>query len=112
MHPKYAVVKQTVHKILEYKGKPQRISLRLISTKSGLKSIMLQLDKLPLTKAFINSVIETPIDLHCRRIQWAVKKLEKDNINLNVYNIVEMVGVGNKYRRLVVEEVKEFLNNL
>ena len=72
----------------------------------------MKLDKLPLTKAFIDSVIETPMDLHRRRIQWAVRKLEDDNASLSVYSIVGAVGVGNKYRKQVVEEIKNFLSSI
>jgi len=105
-------VRQTVQKILESDEKPQRISLRLIKTMSGLKSFDLQLDKLPLTKAFINSVIETPVDLHKRRIQWAIRKLREEGKDFGVYTIVDMVGVGNRYRKQVVEEVKRVLEDM
>ena len=105
-------VKQTVQEILESDEKPQRISLRLIKTKSGLKSFDLQLDKLPLTKSFINSVIENPMDLHKRRIQWAIDKLNEEGKALTVTNITAMTGVGNKYRKQVVEEIKRVLGEL
>lgn len=105
-------VKQTVQEILDSEEKPQRISLRLIKTRSGLKSFDLQLDKLPLTKAFIDSAIETPMDLHKRRIQWAIDKLNEEGKALTITNITTMTGVGNKYRKQVVEEVKRALGEL
>lgn len=105
-------VRQTVQNILESDEKPQRISLRLIKTMSGLKSFDLQLDKLPLTKLLINSVIETPMDLHKRRIQWAIEKLNEEGKALTVSNITVMTGVGNKYRKQVVEEIKRVLGEL
>lgn len=105
-------VRQTVQNILESDEKPQRISLRLIKTMSGLKSFDFQLDKLPLTKAFINSVIETPIDLHKRRIQWAIRKLKEEGKEFGVYTIVDMIGVGNRYRKQVMEEVKRVLEDM
>ena len=84
----------------------------MIKTKSGLKSFDLQLDKLPLTKSFINSVIENPMDLHKRRIQWAIDKLNEEGKALTVSNITVMTGVGNKYRKLVIEEIKKALEEL
>ncbi|MDK2793260.1 MAG: hypothetical protein PWQ25_2123 [Deferribacteres bacterium] len=105
-------VRQTVQNILESDEKPQKISLRLIKTMSGLKSFDFQLDKLPLTKAFINSVIETPIDLHKRRIQWAIRKLKEEGKEFGVYTIVDMIGVGNRYRKQVMEEVKRVLEDM
>lgn len=105
-------VRQTIQNILESDEKPQRISLRLIKIRSGLKSFDLQLDKLPLAKSFINSVLETPLDLHKRRIQWAIVKLNEEGKALTVSNITAMTGVGNKYRKQVVEEIKRALGEL
>jgi hypothetical protein len=84
----------------------------LIKIRSGLKSFDIQLDKLPLTKSLINSVLETPLDLHKRRIQWAIDKLNKEGKALTVSNITIMTGVGNKYRKQVVEEIKRVLGEL
>lgn len=105
-------VKHTVKELLDCNEKPQRISLRLIKTRSGLKSFDLQLDKLPLTEEYIHSVIETPMELHRRRIRWAIRKLRNEGKELGVYNIVNLVGVGNRYRKQVVEEVKTVLDKL
>jgi hypothetical protein len=105
-------VKQTIQEILESDEKPQRISLWLIKIQSGLKSFDIQLDKLPLTKSFINSVIETPLDLHKRRIQWAIVKLNEEGKALTVSNITVLTGGGNKYRKQVVEEIKRALGEL
>lgn len=99
------VVKHTVKDILDSSGKPQRISLRLIKTRSRLKSFDLQLDKLPMTKEYIHSVIETPMELHKRRIRWAIDTLIREGESLSVYKILGMVGVGNKYRKAVKAEV-------
>jgi DNA-binding transcriptional MerR regulator len=106
------VVKHTVKDILESSEKPQRISLRLIKTRSGLKSFDLLLDKLPMTREYIHSVIETPMELHRRRIQWAIRKLRDEKKEFGVYTVVNMVGVGNRYRKQVVEEIKTVLDNL
>jgi hypothetical protein len=105
-------VRQTVQKILGSDERPQRISLRLIKTRSGLKSFDLQLDKLPLVQKYIDSVIETPIDLHKRRIRWAINKLNEEGKVLTITNITAMTGVGNKYRKQVVEEIKRVLGEL
>jgi len=105
-------VRQTVQKILESDDKPQRISLLLIKTRPGLKSFDLQLDKLALTKTFVNSVIETPVDLHKRQIQWAIRKLKEEGKDFGIYTIVDMVGAGNRYRKQAVEEVKRVLENI
>ncbi len=66
----------------------------------------------PFTKTFINSVIETPVDLHKRRIQWAIRKLKEEKKDFGVYTIVDMVGVGNRYRKQVAEEVKRVLEDM
>lgn len=65
-----------------------------------------------MTKAFINSVIEPPMDLHKRQIQWAIRKLKDEGKDFGVYTIVNMVGVGNRCRKQVVEDVKRVLEDM
>jgi hypothetical protein len=52
------------------------------------------------------------MDLHKRRIQWAIDKLNEEGKALTVSNITVMTGVGNKYRKQVVEEIKRVLGEL
>jgi len=52
------------------------------------------------------------MDLHKRRIQWAIRKLMEEGKGFGVYTIVDMVGVGNRYRKQVVEEVKRVLEDM
>jgi hypothetical protein len=58
------------------------------------------------------AIIETPLDLHKRRIQWAIEKLNEGGKALTVFNITAMIDVGNKYRKQVVEEIKRVLGEL
>jgi hypothetical protein len=67
---------------------------------------------LQFTKSFINSIIETPMDLHKRRIQWAIDKLNEEGKVLTITNITAITGVGNRYRKQVVEEIKRALGEL
>ena len=52
------------------------------------------------------------MDLHKRRIQWAIEKLNEEGKSLTVSNITAVTGVGNKYRKQVVEEIKRVLREL
>jgi hypothetical protein len=52
------------------------------------------------------------MDLHKRRIQWAIDKLNEEGKALTVSNITVMTGVGNKYRKQVVDEIKRVLGEL
>ncbi|MBZ4647153.1 MAG: hypothetical protein JG777_2642 [Clostridia bacterium] len=50
--------------------------------------------------------------MHKGRIQWAIRKLKEGGKDFGVYTIVDMVGVGNRYRKQVVEEVKRVLEDM
>lgn len=81
----------------------------MIKTKSGLKSFDLQLDKLPLTKEYIDSVIESAMDLYQRRIRWAIDQIQEEGGALTITNFTSMTGVGNKFRKQVAKEVRKVL---
>lgn len=58
--------------------KPIRITIgRIGSTIGQLRLLEQQLDKMPLTKAYLESVTEEVEDYQVRRIKWAINKLEE-----------------------------------
>jgi len=52
------------------------------------------------------------MDLQKRRVQWAIDKLNEEGDALTITNITAITGVGNKYRKQVVEEIKRVLGEL
>lgn len=107
----YIGIMHTVKHILESDEKPQRISIRLLEKQSGIKSLSVHLNRLPKTKAYIESVIESPIDLHRRRIRWAITQLERTVGKITVNEVLKMTGVGNRYRadvrNIVLEQMEQ-----
>lgn len=99
-------IKGIVDKMLNSDGKPERITISLIGSKLGIKGLLEKhLDKLPKTKAYLDSVIETNKDFRLRRIRWAVKELEKEGEELQLWKIMRRAGVREEY----VTELEDIL---
>lgn len=99
-------VKGIVDKMLNSDGKPERITISLIGSKLGIRGLLEKhLDKLPKTKAYLDSVKETNHDFRLRRIRWAVKELEKEGEELQLWKIMRRAGVREEY----VTELEDIL---
>ncbi|AFK86117.1 MULTISPECIES: TnsD family Tn7-like transposition protein [Thermoanaerobacterium] len=99
-------IKGIVDKMLNSDGKPERITISLIGSKLGIRGLLEKhLDKLPKTKAYLDSVIETNHDFRLRRIRWAVKELEKEGEELQMWKIMRRAGVREEY----VTELEDIL---
>lgn len=99
-------VKEVVAKMLNSDGKPERITISLIGSKLGIRGLLEKhLDKLPKTKAYLDSVKETNHDFRLRRIRWAVKELEKEGEELQLWKIMRRAGVREEY----VTELEDIL---
>ena len=94
-------VKEIVDKILYSDGKPERITVSLIGSKLGVKGLLEKhlnkLHKLPKTRAYLDSVKETNHDFRLRRIRWAVKELEKEGEELQMWKIMRKAGIRKEY---------------
>lgn len=104
-------VKVAVDNILNKSGKPVKISYLSIMKESGL-SKQINNKKLIKTTAYINEVKETDIDYWKRKILWAIKELQNEEIPLTLYKIQIKSGFGNdsdgSKRKLIID----VLNNL
>ncbi|MEG6567882.1 TnsD family transposase [Thermoanaerobacterium saccharolyticum] len=99
-------IKGIVDKMLNSDGKPERITISLIGSKLGIRGLLEKhLDKLPKTKVYLDSVIETNHDFRLRRIRWAVKELEKEGEELQMWKIMRRAGVREEY----VTELEDIL---
>ncbi len=94
----FSQVKEIVDKMLNSDGKPERITVSLIGSKLGIRGLLEKhLDKLPKTKAYLYSVKETNHDFRLRRIRWAVKELEKEGEELQMWKIMRKAGIREEY---------------
>lgn len=91
-------VKEIVDKILNSDGKPEKITVSLVGSRLGIRGLLEKhLDKLPKTKAYLDSVKETNHDFRLRRICWAVRELEKEGQELQLWRIMRKAGIREEY---------------
>ena len=64
-----------VDEIVGKEGKPERVSPTKVQRLMGLPQKQFQ--KLPLCKAYIESRTETQEEYHKRKVEWAVKEIER-----------------------------------
>lgn len=92
-------VKDIVKEILAIESKPVRISLSRIGKMSGMLGLLEKnLEKLPKTKAYIQSVIETDCGYRKRRIKWAIYELDNSGIEPKVWNVMRKAGIRSEYK--------------
>jgi len=90
-------VESAVQEILQ-KDKPERVTLRKVGIMTGLKAFLEQkLDKLPLTKTYLEEAIESVEVFQDRRIQWAIKFLEQQGEEVKSWKIMRIAGLKNNY---------------
>lgn len=98
--------KVTVNEILMIKGKPVRVSLSKVGKMVGQLGLLEKhLDKMPRTKAYFESVIETYSDYRKRRIKWAIQELSNLGNEPKEWNVMRKAGIRWGY----VNEVKRYM---
>ena len=103
-------IKGVVDKMLNSDEKPERITISLIGSKLSIRGLLEKhLDKLPKTKAYLDSVKETNHDFRLRRFRWAVKELEKEGEELQLWKIMRKAGIREEYQAKLIEEVVNLL---
>lgn len=92
-------IKGIVDNILNLDERPERITISSIGSKLGIRGLLEKhLDKLPKTKAYLDSVKETNHDFRLRRFRWAVNELEKEGEELQLWKIMRKAGIRNIYQ--------------
>jgi len=104
------IVVDIVEKMKE--GKPQRIRWHSIGGKMGINgSLLNRKNKMPLVKAYIESVEETLEEFQIRKIKWAIRELENNNESITKWKLIEKSGVNYKYIRNIKSEVRAVLRD-
>jgi hypothetical protein len=96
---------------LSTREKPVRVTVSSIGKAINQKSLLeKKADKLPLTIAYINTVKESVTDFQKRRIKWAVKDLEDEEIE--VWKIIRKAGIREYfYPGLEIEINKQIISS-
>lgn len=82
--------------MLNCEGKPERITISKIGKKIGILSLLEKhLDKLPLTKDYLQKHMESVEDFQKRRIKWAIDELEKEGEEVKEWKIMRKAGIKN-----------------
>lgn len=98
-------VKDVVRKLKEVE-KPIRITVGRIGKNIELKALLdKHLDKLPKTRKYLELVTETLEDYQIRRIDWAVKELNKRGEEIKEWKILRLAGL----RKNLSDKVKIYL---
>ena len=85
---------QNIVKELLRENKPVRITIGRIGTTLRCKALLEKhLDKLPQTRAYLESVTETVEDFQIRRIEWAVEKLDSQGEDIKEWKLLRLAGL-------------------
>lgn len=84
-------VKRVVGRILNNKGRPEKVSFAKVQKALGLPQK--QIYKLPKCNSYIKKRIETQPEFWAREIEWAVNELIKDNKPLNTSRIMKLTNM-------------------
>lgn len=103
-------VKEVIKEMKE--GKPERITWSTIGGKLGISGwFSKRKEKLPLTKAYIDSELESLEEFHIRKIKWGIGEIYRQGKEMTLWNLAETAGVKPRYMEKVQEKIKEALEN-
>ncbi|WIV12844.1 TnsD family Tn7-like transposition protein [Proteiniborus sp. MB09-C3] len=103
-------VKEVIKEMKE--GKPERITWSTVGGKLGISGwLSKRKEKLPLTKAYIDSELESLEEFHIRKIKWGIEELERQGKEITLWNIAETACVKPRYMEGIYKEIKQILNN-
>jgi hypothetical protein len=101
-------VKKLIKEMKE--GKPERITWTTIGSKLGISGwLSKKREKLPLTREYIDSVVESMEEFHIRKIKWAIEELERQGKEITLWNLAETAGVKPKYMKIISKEIQKVL---
>ena len=96
-------VKVVVDEIVGKEGKPERVSPTKIQRLMGLPQK--QFNKLPLCKEYIESKAETQEEYWKRKVEWAVREIEKEGGKVTVSKVMKRANM----RKMEVEYCRSFI---
>ena len=107
---------QAVSDLVNTPGKPQWISRYIIGKMTALgNGIYHDLNRLPKTKQYVDSVTETKTEWRKRKIRWAINELEKEGKLISTYQIYLKSGMSTKtfetLREFIEDEIKKHIKS-
>jgi len=100
-------VKEAVSAIQNLEGKPKRISKSYIGYMIDRKALLERhLNKLPLTKEYLDKVLESEEEYRVRKIKWAIKELRREGKKTTKWQVLRKAGIRPEF---VTQNNKVFL---
>ena len=108
-------VKETVKRILEQEGRPQKISFAKVQKSLG--TAQKQFNKLPQCKAYIEQHMETQPEHWARVVEWSIEELKEQGRPINATRIMKLTNmrlgdiecccshIKDEEKRLLVQEL-------
>ena len=84
-------VKVVVDEIVGKEGKPERVSPTKVQRLMGLPQK--QFNKLPKCRMYIESKVETQEEYHKRKVEWAVKEIERRGGIVTVSKVMKLTNM-------------------
>ena len=100
-------VKDAVQRLLAV-DKPIRITVSRVAKAIGqLALIEQQLDQMPMTQAYLNSVTESIEDHQIRRVRWAAALLDRRGESVDRWKVIRMAGLRPDYSETVERAIEQ-----
>jgi hypothetical protein len=100
-------VKAVVESMLNSCEKPERITVSKIGKKIGRLSLLEKhLDRLPLTKSYVDKSVESIDEFRKRRILWAIKTLKREGEEVRAWKVIKKAGIRED------GTLEEYINNI
>lgn len=105
----YENVRVAVNDLLSAE-KPKRITISSVGSRIGIRPLLEKhLDKLPMTKEYLEEQTESIKDFQIRRLQWAVQELQDYGQDLTLWRIYRKAGIREKFQMELQEEALKLI---
>lgn len=104
-------VRQVVQETLVSIEKPERITVGYVGKKiRQLALLEKHLDKMPKTKEYLRTSIETVEQFQIRQIKWCADQLRKNGDEIKEWKLVRMAGIRSGYSGKIRSTIKKEIN--
>ncbi|OKO87773.1 Tn7-like transposition protein D [Geobacillus proteiniphilus] len=86
------LIKKAIEKILN-EEKPIRVTLYRIAQEAGISGLKSKLEKMPETKQYILSKLESVEQFQLRRAKWAIEMIKKQGMHVSKSKVMEMANL-------------------
>ena len=100
-------VRQVVNAQLSREEKPLRLTRNRISQMTGIRDLIEnQLENMPRSRSFLESIIEGQDEYYIRKVKWAANQLNLRSVRVKASKIKELCGLRT-YSQSIVQEIEK-----